>query len=119
MSCNVIPDKGLFEPGYVQPTAHQTLRQTTCMLGARDHSGDKNYINKKYHLFHSCRQGIDVNKQYPALSSIMGKEHRKGLYRVFEDYPDVMIKYINLDDVIMYWLHLKSKPRHIKLKELQ
>jgi len=62
MSCNATPDKGLFEPEYVLAYTIADFETKLLMQWEKNHTGDEDYVNKKFELFRSCLQGVAANK---------------------------------------------------------
>ena len=57
MSCNVTPDKGLFGSEYALSYTTPDFETKYLVQMEKDHTGDEDYVNKKFDLFREPQGG--------------------------------------------------------------
>ena len=75
----------------------------------KDHSCDKNYINKKFDLFYRCLQGVADIKCNLCTVKYNGDKCPENTFANFvKDYLEVVTKCANLGniDIVIHWLCL-------------
>ena len=87
MSCKVTPDKVLCGPTYTLAYTILDLKIKLLMHWEKDNSWDKNYINKKFDLFHSCLRGVAATQCDLCAAKDKGDRYtEKGFTNSVKDY---------------------------------
>ena len=75
-------------------------------------------MSEKFDLFHSCLRGTTVTKWDLCAMKYKGTKWTENNFKnCIRDYLEAVTRCTNLEDQVIRWLHLRSKPGHMRFED--